>query len=153
LPDLPGLSGFQASSSLGLAAPVVGNNDDCYADRIVVEGFETGVLGIDHFTCVNLACLYTDIGWMIDATQGVSGQSHSVAVQNFSCEATNVAIKTAGSSPGSHVSIYVNMTVEVINTFDVDDAGDILHGDIRWRNSSGGSPAKNGATNVTVTAD
>jgi hypothetical protein len=108
---------------------------------------------MDHFTCTNLTCLYTDVGWLLDPTVGVSGLSHSVSVPMYSCEQTNTAIKTTGASPGSTVAIYTNMTVEVINTLDVNDAGNILHGQIRWHTPAGGTASKSGASNVTITSD
>jgi hypothetical protein len=146
LTDLPGLGFFQSRGNVGLYSPVVGNNDDLWVDSFAVEGFEIPVAADDHFTAGRIAILYGDVGLLVNATGGLSGQSNAVSIANLSVEQTNSAIV----ANGGQVPVYINLTAEGINTWDVNDGSNNLAGFINYSNTAGAAPNVNGAANVTI---
>jgi hypothetical protein len=132
LTDLPSSGTFQGTKGVGCIFPYIGNNDEVAGTRFCVEGYETGLSASDHFACVSLCTVYTDLAMLIDTTQGVSGDSHLVWIGNWSNEAYNGGL----NCPGGYCTVDIRMDTETVGgagdpTYDVQDGGSNLHGIFR----------------------
>lgn len=128
LSDLPSQVAFQSTKGVGCIFPFTGNNDDVAGTRFAVEGYETGLVATDHFACLNLLTVYADLAWLIDQTQGPSGNANLVYAGNWSCEAYNGGLLCNGGN----VTVDVRMTSETAGgadpSYDVKDQGSNLRG-------------------------
>ena len=124
IPTAPG------TNSIALYMPTKGNNDDCYVGQFTAECVSYGVAFSEHFNAQKVTCIYCNVGAFVADPGGVI--IHGGSILYYSCEATNIALQTPGSTNTQFPLNIAMMDTEVINTWDIQDSSSMLTGIIHW---------------------
>lgn len=134
------------SIGMGLRSPSNGNNDANLVWDYGCQGFYYGLQISEHFSATRIACVYTNVG-MIAINGG--GSFHGASIVNYNAEATTTALQMLGTGGSSFPLNIDAMSVETITT-DIDDASNLLRGQINWNNIANTAPVTSGAGNVRI---
>jgi hypothetical protein len=141
---------WQSKLGIGLQAPNTGNNDDCLIESFTTEGLTTSIYsGGDHLVIGRLATLNAYFGIRLNPAV-----SHDLTIGQWSFEGvTGAALQTLGGT-----TCNVNIVMDGENAdgsiaWDVQDAGNALHGLIRWNDTArvtANAPSVSGGANVEI---
>ena len=119
---------------IGVRVPQNGNNDAVIINSLGVEGFQTGATMGEHMTVLRAAFIYCDTALFVT---GIGGASyHGVTFVNLSVEACNTIFQCVDNSGGAFPVEVLTLSVESINTWELDDIHGNLVGTVRWNDAA-----------------
>jgi hypothetical protein len=131
----------------GLAMPWSGNNDLSDVNQFGAEGLYIGVMFSEHFIAQRVTCMYCNIGCVAENTLG--SNTHGAAILDYSCEASNYGISSAGAS-GQFPLFIGLMDTEVINTADIFDSLNMFTGTVHWNDYERTTMNVTGASGLNI---
>ncbi len=136
------------SGGLGLAMPMINNNDNCNIGIYSCEGFYYGMTLTDHLTAQRVALIYCRVAMGIYSLGSTS--YHGCSILYASVEACENILEV-GANAGCRFPIYIaNLNTEIISGTDFLDTNSGLVGQINFTENNNTSPTVTGANNVRI---